>query len=922
MAEKFGIKEIPKFETPEEEVTFLREQLEKREHELKKEGVEVAPEREKITREAVEEYAKIKPEEILPPKRIIKEEEAEAVSLRLSPEPHDSQMEELLGILLNKGLRNALTVIGKLNSPHIEDDFHRFLVQYFYATHSVPGLKQREPLFKALNMSLFEITLPEPEEDKGEFKEFIAAMEQFYAGMQAMARAGGEFVRNYYSIEIAISSEGEEILVYVAIPRDKREIFEKQVLAFYHKAQIKEVTDDYNIFNFEGASLGVVAAFEQTGILPIKTYEEFEHDPMNAILNVFSNLQRKGEGAAIQIIISPAGDRLIKQFDYALKEIKKGRQLKDLPGLGADVSAEMGAWGKQIASVTKELLFGTPQKSSEEMETEKKKEVNETVVEKITAKMKSTIVNANIRIIASAETSERAEHILSTLESAFHQFAEPKGNGFIFRRIKDKKLPQLLHDFAFRLPRENQNLALNLRELSTVFHFPMGMKATPEVKKAKASSAPAPIDIPKEGTLLGVNEYRGRETPVYMTRKDRLRHFYTIGQTGTGKTTLLINMIIQDIANGDGCCFIDPHGSDVQTILANIPEERIDDVIYFDPAYTPRPMGLNMLEIDPRYPEQKTFVIDEMMGIFNKLFDMKTTGGPMFEQYFRNSVLLVLEHLESGYTLFEIGRVLSDKAFRDLKLSHSKNQIVNQFWKNAEQTTGDQSLENFVPYITGKFDVFISNEIMRPIVAQEKSAFNFRKVMDEKKILLVNLSKGRLGEINANLIGLVLVGKILMAALSRVDIPEEERNDFYLYIDEFQNVTTPSIAQILSEARKYKLSLNIAHQFIAQLEENIKDAVFGNVGSIAAFRVGSDDAKYLESQFEPVFSARDIMNIDNFNAYLKLLLNGQPAKPFSLRALPPSKGNPDLIEPLKELSYMKYGRPREEIEEEIMARYK
>ena len=457
-----------------------------------------------------------------------------------------------------------------------------------------------------------------------------------------------------------------------------------------------------------------------------------------------------------------------------------------------------------------------------------------------------------------------------------------------------------------------------------MFHFPVTAVSAPELREAKAGVAPAPINIADDGVILGKNIYHGKETMVRMGREDRVRHFYVIGQTGTGKTNILKNMIVQDIRNGDGVCFIDPHGSDVQDILSLIPPERADDVIYFDPAYTARPMGLNMLEYDERFPEQKTFVVNEMMNIFNQLFDMKVGGGPMFEQYFRNAAGLVMEDPASGSTLLEITRVLQDKAFRDMKLEKSRNPIITQFWEGAEKTTGDQGLANFVPYISSKFDNFISNDIMRPIVLQQKSVFNFRKIMDEKKILLVNLSKGRLGDINANLIGLVLVGKISMAALSRVDMfgSGQKPNDFYLYIDEFQNVTTPSIATILSEARKYRLSLNLAHQYIAQLSEEIKKAVFGNVGSLAAFRVGPEDAEFLEGKFKPTFTAQDITKLDNYNAYLNLLVNGQPTKPFNIATFAPEKGDAAYAEKLKEYSYLKYGVPRDEVESEIMDRYR
>jgi hypothetical protein len=315
-----------------------------------------------------------------------------------------------------------------------------------------------------------------------------------------------------------------------------------------------------------------------------------------------------------------------------------------------------------------------------------------------------------------------------------------------------------------------------------------------------------------------------------------------------------------------------------------------------------------------------------MFSIFQKLYGaVPESMGPMFEQYFRNATNLVIEDPDSGSTLLDVSRVMSNKAFRELKISKCKNPVVVQFWKEiAEKAGGEASLANIVPYITSKFDVFLSNEIMRPIVVQEKSSFNMREIMDGRKILLVNLSKGRLGDINSHLIGLILVGKILMAALSRVDSFGKGASampDFYLYLDEFQNVTTDSIATILSEARKYRLALTVAHQFIGQLDDKIKNAVFGNVGSMAVFRVGTEDAEFLEKQFTPVFTQTDISNLDNFNAYVRLLSGGRPAKPFNMRIMPPEKGNMEQVDKLKELSSLMFGRPRAEVEEEVMRKY-
>ncbi|MES2023808.1 MAG: TraM recognition domain-containing protein [Patescibacteria group bacterium] len=911
------LKEMPKFQTPHEELDYLRAHVAKKEQELKDKGhFEHAAE--EAARAVAHEYKKIPLEQAVHKNHIIEKKEAEAIVLKLKPEPHDATMEELLGIMLTKGIRNAMSVVEEMNSPHIDDDFHRLLIQYLSTGQIIPGLKEGTPLWKSLNMTLFEVTLPPPKDegDKKGFKEFIGAMEQFYAGMQSISEDRNNSKDNYFVLEVALGSQSDSVVIYAAIPNNRISLFEKQVLAFYHDAKIREVLDDYNVFNDKGVSVGACAHFSQRSVLPIKTYDNIEHDPMSTVLNVFSKLKTEGEGAAIQFLFAPAGEKFTQDFHMILDDVKSGTSIMH-------ASDNFYKFHQAIWKASRDLVLGDfdNKGKNDPKYMRGRRSVDQNAAENIANKLKSTIMKAGIRVVASAENKERAESILAEIESSFNQFTEPASNSILFEQLKGSALKEFFHDFSYRAFMPKRIMPMNLKELASVFHFPIGILGMPQLKEAKAGVAPAPLEMGKEGITLGVNSYRGRDTEIHMAREDRVRHMYVIGQTGTGKTNIMLNMITQDIRNGDGCCYIDPHGTDIQTILSRIPKERIDDVIYFDPAYTARPMGLNMLEFDRKYPEQKTFVVNELMGIFNKLFDMKTSGGPMFEQYFKNSAFLIMEDPDSGCTLLEISRVLGDKEFRDMKLAKCKNPIIKQFWISAEQTTGDQSLANFVPYITSKFDNFISNDIMRPVVLQEKSVFNFREIMDNKKILLVNLSKGRLGEMNANLIGLVLVGKIQMAALSRVDMFGKKMNDFYLYIDEFQNVTTDSIASILSEARKYRLSLNIAHQYIAQLEDDIKDAVFGNVGSMAIFRVSSEDADFLEKRFQPTFKAIDIMKLDNYNAYVSMLVNGQPTKPFNMHTLAPEAGNVEIVDSLKELSYLKYGRDREEVEAEIMAKY-
>jgi len=821
----------------------------------------------------------------------------------------DGQVVELASLMLDKGVRVAMDVVEKMNTPELEDDFHRFLIKYLLSGHEdeVRDLPKKE--WKALHMKLFEIVPPVNEEAKDP-RSAITMMEQLYAAMQMVAVDIENKDDAYYSLEIAIANGSNEVVFYIAAPMSVENILEKTLQSYFPGIQVIPHDKDYNIFHDAGYQVGATAVDLENNILPIKTYKEIEGDPMSVIMSAFTKLKKDGEGAALQIMVKPAGEKFKLEYGNVLNNIRKGDSFKNA------IKRE-GLLGGFFMNVTESF------KDKEEIEKDKAK-VKENYkedeyIKQISKKMESTIVDTNIRLFASAETLERSKSIMQDMQATFRQYTEVNGNSIKFINYEANNLESHSHNFIYRLWDSGESTPLNLSELATLYHIPGYLKDFAQVKSAKMTTAPAPLDLPQEGVSLGKNIYRHITTNIHMSREDRMRHLYVIGQTGTGKTTILKNMIVQDILNGDGCCFIDPHGSDIDDILACIPPERYDDVVYFDPAYAARPMGLNMLEYDYDKPEQKTFVINEMLSIFNKLFDMKAQGGAGFEAMFRNTTQLVMEHPTSGNTLLEISRTLSDKDFRDYKLSKSKNPMIHQYWKNAEATTGEQGLSNWIPYINSKIDPFLSNDIMRPVVAQEKSAFNIREIMDTKKIFLVNLSKGRLGEQNAYLIGLILVGKFLQAALGRVD--SQVRPDFYLYIDEFQNVTTPSISAILSEARKYRLSLNIAHQYIAQLPDDIKSAVFGNVGSMAVYRISADDAKYVESQFAPTFTASDIMKIDNYNCYVKLLSHGTPQKPFSMLASPSPKGNPAIVAHLKELSYQKYGRDRAEVEAEIMAKY-
>ncbi|MDB5244954.1 MAG: hypothetical protein JWN90_59 [Parcubacteria group bacterium] len=904
--------------TPEEELAYLRAQIAEKELELS--ALKETQPREDIAHERILHHRDIPTAEVLAPAYALTPEAAHALALNLDPESDDDTIEELRGIMETKGIKNVFAVLEKLNSPHLEDDFHRFLVQYLTRGMPIQGFSEKQPAWKSLHMTLYEIALPETQASDGNnprpLKELISAMEQFYAGMLAVEKPYAN-EPPYYSLELAVPVNQTHLMFYAAIPNSRRDLFEKQILAIFPNAQVTPQPNDYNVFVQDGAAIASVASFARPQALPLKDYADFDYDPINSLLNAFAKIAPENEGASLQILIMPEHDRHATHFQRILGLLRKGEH-RDTALRHPE--SFFGEAFKDLSGT----LFGNAKKQEEYREKQRSLDANKMDIEQVEKKISSPLVSVNLRLAVSSQDPARAEQLLGELEAAFHQFENPNGNRLQWNRISKASLKRLFHDFTFRLFETGTELALSLRELTTMYHFPpSGIESSPHLKQSRAKGAAAPAELPRDGIVLGTNTFGGKTTEVRLADQDRLRHLYIIGQTGAGKSGMLRTLIEQDIKDGKGVCFIDPHGNDILEVLATVPPERYEDVIYFDPANIDRPFGLNMLEYDPARPEQKSFIVNEMLAIFRQLYgDVPESMGPAFEQYFRNATQLVMEDPASGSTLMDIGRVLSNKPFRDLKLSKSMNPIVNQFWNEiATKAGGDASLENIVPYITNKFDEFTASDFMRPIIGQQESSFNFREIIDSKKILLVNLSKGRLGERNANLLGLIIVGKLFMAALSRADNPRGDFPPFYLYIDEFQNITTNSIPGILSEARKYKLSLTLAHQYLAQIDEKIRDAVFGNVGSMSIFRVGQEDGEFFGKLFEPTFSASDFTNIENRNAYVRILAGGVPQKPFNIKTLNLAEGNFAQVDDLRELSYLTYGRDRATVEASIKQRY-
>lgn len=899
------------FATPEEEIEYLRAQIALRERDLHTRTTEVDQhDIETVSKVELQEYSSFTPKMVLTPDRVLPNETVRQHAESLTEQ--ENPVADIITLATEKGIHNALSVVEKMQDPFIIDEVHRALITHIRQGCKVQDLREDVPPWHILHLVLFEVTLPELKainDREYQLAELVGMMEQLFSGLRTI---GSRQKHNHFTLEISVADNSDDIVFYVAIPHSFISLFEKLTLSLFPTAVLVEQTSDYNIFVPGGASQIADITLKKHPIYPLKMHDDFSSDPLAVVLNAFSKIEREGGGAAIQFVIRHPQYDYHRSYDEITKRVRKGMKVSEAISrstIGGEIWSEVTS------------LFAPKKKEGEEP----KIEDHGTELELFAKKNSSPILEVNIRVAVSAKTTPRAEQIIDEITATFHQFAAVDGNELkVTTYSRGSSLQVAEKAFSFRELNSKTIIPLALTELATLMHFPAnGISSSPQFKQSHSITAAAQTEMPMSGTLLGVNRHRNIERPIYVSEKDRMRHFYVLGQTGTGKSVFLQNLIVQDIKSGNGVCMIDPHGTDIEEVLGAIPPERANDVIYFDPSNLDRPIGLNMLEYDRTKPEQKTFVVNELFSIFQKLYGANPESmGPMFEQYFRNATLLVMDDPDSGNTLMDISRVMADAKYRRMKLEKATNPVVVQFWREiATKAGGEASLENIVPYIVSKFDVFTANDYMRPIIGQQHSTFNFREIMDQRKILLVNLSKGRLGEINANLIGMIVIGKILMAALSRVDDPTKSFPPFYLHIDEFQNVSTPAIASILSEARKYKLSLTMAHQYIAQLDEKIRDAVFGNVGSIACFRVGTEDAQFMEHQFSPVFNVHDIMNIPNWNAYFRVLADGVPAKPFSAATEPPPESDPSRVEALKRLSLERYGRPRAEIEAEIAARY-
>ncbi|MBU0598369.1 type IV secretion system DNA-binding domain-containing protein [Patescibacteria group bacterium] len=774
----------------------------------------------------------------------------------------------------------------------------------------------------ALRMTMLLVTVPKESEIKDEegrqsktMAEMLAEAEAWFTalgGMKAERGMASNIAGRHDQFSLEIVAHEGLISFFVVVPNYLRSYMEQHIHAQYPKSQIEEL-EEYNIFKPNCEVVSAALGFKKPYIFPLRTYKQLDIDPLNSITNVLSKVD-KDEGIAVQYIMRSARPEWHNWGARTAREMHQGKTLKEALG-------RSGLSGFLI-----ELLRTFLPKKKDPLDDKQFHQLSpreEEIAKSIEEKTSKAGMDVNVRIIVSARDKQRADAYLKNVIDSFSQYTLYEyGNGF--SRRDPLKKNKLIYDFIHRRFDNRRKIILNTEETTSIFHFPLPTTETPNIRWLQARKAAAPVNIPKEGLVLGKNLYRNVETEIRIKENDRRRHVYVIGKSGVGKSVLLSNMIIQDIQEGKGVGVVDPHGDLISAVMQHIPKERAEDVVHFCPSDIERPVGLNMLEAVT--PEEKDFAVQEMIAIFYKLFPPEMIG-PMFEHNMRNVMLTLMEDTESPGTIAEIPRMFTDTAFQKYKVQKVKDPMVRSFWEKEMAKTSDFHKSEMLGYLISKVGRFVENAMIRNIIGQPKSGFNFNDIMNNKKILLVNLAKGTTGEVNSNLLGLIIVSKLQMAAMRRAALPEEQRKDFYLYIDEFQNFVTDSIATILSEARKYRLDLTIAHQYVSQLvrennDTQIRDAVFGNVGTLVAFRVGVEDAEILAKEFEPIFNEYDVINVEMYTANVKLLIDNTGSKPFNMITYPPFEGDKELAKKIIELSRMKFGRDRAAVEAEIIEKTK
>ena len=743
------------------------------------------------------------------------------------------------------------------------------------------------------------------------------AAEQLFASLHGILRdnkelrlSGGH--QEHISFEIA--SVNGQIRFYVWASKTLQSFVEGQIYSQYPTVQIHQADEDYTEHERDHeVAYSTELTLTTDEFLPIRTFQNFEVDPLAGITGTLAKLETTGEELWIQVLVRPIPDDWQNAADRYINSIKNGRMFS-LPGFGGSMQWLIGVLG---------ALWQPPEQGANQSTAVELSDRDKTRISEAEKKATKLGYEVKIRLVYMGESQTNAKLRMQALVGTFKQFNSTNLNGF--HAVKGAFGKEFIDKYRKR-SFIGDGFILNIEELASVFHLPHTNVETPNIVWASSKTAEPPSKLPvltgedvndDQISAFGVTNFRGISHQFGMLRYDRSRHVYIIGQTGAGKSGLLELFALSDIFHNQGYAIIDPHGDFAINNMKFIPGSRLNDVIYFNPADTAYPLGFNPLEVTN--PNQKTNISSEIIGVLKRIFG--DSWGPRLEYILRYTILALLDRPEA--TMLDITRMLTDKEFRKETLTYCQDTVVLQFWNVEFASWNDKFVAEAIAPVLNKVGAFTANPIIRNIIGQPKSTFNIRQIMDEGKILIVNLSKGLIGEDNAAILGSFLVTKIQLAAMSRSDIPDvRDRRPFYLYVDEFQNFATDSFATILSEARKYGLNLTVANQYISQMSDTVRDAVFGNVGTMISFRVSADDAPILAKQFEPNFESIDLLQMHNRNFVVNMVIGGEKTPAFSARTLelPPSQADntPHIIEHSRRM----YSRNREDVEKEIDAAIK
>ncbi len=751
-------------------------------------------------------------------------------------------------------------------------------------------------------------------------KQNIELMNQVYKNFYAVfddSWKNKRYGNNYISMEIVV--EKEVIKFFLWVPKEHLITVEKMIASFYTWAIVEEVKQP-KLLDAGKFYAWWEFTLTKNSVYPIKTYESFEADPMDSILSAFSNLTKE-EKVWIQILVEPLHESWLKKMRKKADDIKEWKEIKNF-------------WWfiKKV--------WNSDKSDAKDKDIEKKKHnFSQQQLWDFDKKMDDELFQVKMRTIATSPDKHRPKKIIDDISRLFNQYNYIGLNTIKFHKAKN--LRKFAKHYVLRLFYSDNTLMddlknfkkttiLNIKELSSIIHFPhWRFNQNPRIAWQKFKIIPAPDNLPSEGIVVGYNNYWWVKKEIRITDSDRFRHIYVLWQTGTWKSTIMLAQAIDDMENWRWFTFIDPHGDAIEALLQYFPKERIDDLIHFDLWNTAYPIWLNPLEVDPEDADEKDVITNDLVEMFVQMYGPEIFG-PRIQDYFRNACLLLMDQPEWG-TIVDIMRLFTDEAFAEAKIRNLKDPVVASWWNKTYRKMWDREKAEIIPFIQAKFGPFTTWVYVRNIIWQPKSAFKMYDAMQQKKVILLNLAKGTVSEETSKLIGKIIAMQVKLSALKRSRIAVEDRVPHYLYVDEFQNYVSASFESILSEARKYKLGLVVAHQYIDQLKQewlggnlDLSKTIFGNIGNMFIYKVGTPDAEFLAKEFEPEFNQTDLTSTEKFMGACKISVNNQQTRPFSFKAKlywdMPVKNSPEKVQIMKQISSLKWGTKRELVDKEVYYR--